>query len=775
MPMRPWFTSKNAIVIASIMLLGYLLLILTVTNIGQKKLEEARYNELHLKVDHYSELLSNYFNLAKRNLTIISTDKTVITYFANKNSGMSITYGLGASLFNVKNLLQKQVLQQNKKLNPIFSRISLLALDGSIIADSDDNKAFNDTDINLLALKDIDQKILIDDSQKEILIRLTTTIYFNYQPIAVLIADFDKSVIISLVTAQEYEGSGSHITLRSEYGDLFIWDSLDHSENDNNKHAHDDLHHSFNLKAEVVGTPFVLETWFESINNTDLFTSKWFVLVISLLAIPVFLSLYYLFYIDRKNTRLNAQITNSTKRREELLVHNELLEKEIIKRKCSEEKLAYQATHDSLTALPNRSYSLQKLNYAIDCCERSNKKVLLMYIDLDNFKQINDTLGHAAGDIILQETSKRLLHALRKTDTVARLSGDEFMVVIHELEDSEQATQLAWKILRLFDKPFQMDKHLLHTSASIGLAMYPNDADSAEMLLKSADMALYKVKGNGRNNFSFYESKMNDEVNRKVAINIRLHEALKEKTLEMYYQPLIDLKTQKIMGAEALMRWTDSELGFVPPDEFIAIAEKNNLIEQLGSFALRTAAHQAAKWQAITPLQIAVNFSSMQFRNCEKLLTEIQEVLLETGLPANKLDVEVTESLLINQEGELFDMLKSLRNMGVELSIDDFGTGYSALSYLQKFSFTKLKIDRAFIMNITKNKADQSLVTAIIAMAKALNLKVVAEGIEEKEQGLFLIDIHCEYGQGYLFSPPVTAKKFEALLHQQANSNSTFT
>ena len=774
--MRPWFTSKNAIVIASIMLLGYLLLILTVTNIGQKKLEEARYNELHLKVDHYAELLSNYFDLAKRNLTIISTDKTVITYFANKNSGMSITYGLGASLFNVKNLLQKQVQQQNEKLNPIFSRISLLALDGSIIADSDDsddNKAFNDTDINLLALKDIDQKILIDDSQKEILIRLTTTIYFNYHPIAVLIADFDKSVIISLVTAQEYEGSGSHITLQSEYGDLFIWDSLDHSEDDNNKHSHGDLHHSFNLKSEVIGTPFVLETWFESINNADLFTSKWFVLVISLLAIPVFLSLYYLFYIDRKNTRLNAQITNSTKRREELLVHNELLEKEIIKRKCSEEKLAYQATHDSLTGLPNRSYSLQKLNYAIDCCERSNKKVLLMYIDLDNFKQINDTLGHAAGDIILQETSKRLLHALRKTDTVARLSGDEFMVVIHELEDSEQATQLAWKILRLFDKPFQMDKHLLHTSASIGLAMYPNDADSAEMLLKSADMALYKVKDNGRNNFSFYESKMNDEVNRKVAINIRLHEAIKEKTLEMYYQPLIDLKTQKIMGAEALMRWTDSELGFVPPDEFIAIAEKNNLIEQLGSFALRTAAHQAAQWQAITPLQIAVNFSSMQFRNCEKLLTEIQEVLLETGLPANKLDVEVTESLLINQEGELFDMLKSLRNMGVELSIDDFGTGYSALSYLQKFSFTKLKIDRAFIMNITKNKADQSLVTAIIAMAKALNLKVVAEGIEEKEQGQFLIDIHCEYGQGYLFSPPMPANKFEALLREQANSDSS--
>ena len=771
--MRPWFTSKNAIVIASVMLAGYLLLILTVTNIGQKKLEEARYNELHLKVNHYAELLSNYFELAKRNLNLISTDKTITTFFANKNSGMSMTYGLRASLFNVEKLIQRQVESRDKKLNPIFSRISLLALDGSIIADSEQNKStFNNTNIDILDLKATDQKILIDNSKKEISIRLSTTVYFNYQPIAVLIAEFDKALIISLVTAQEYEGSGSHITLRSQYGDLFIWDSLAHSEDHSLEHTNNDIQHSFNLKADIIDTPFVLETWFESINSTELFTSKWFVLVISLLAIPVFLTLYYLFYIDRKNTLLNTQITNSTKRREELLVHNELLEKEVIKRKCSEEKLAYQATHDSLTALPNRSYSLQKLNYAIDCCERSNKKVLLMYIDLDNFKQINDTLGHASGDIILQETSKRLIGALRKTDTVARLSGDEFMVVIHELEDRQQATNLATKILHLFEKPFQIDKHLIHTTTSIGLAMYPDDASNAETLLKSADMALYKVKGNGRNNFNFYESKMNDEVNRKVSINIRLHKAIKEKTLEMYYQPLIDRSTQKIIGAEALMRWTDSELGFVPPDEFIAIAEKNNLIEQLGSFALHTAAAQAAQWQAITPLQIAVNFSSVQFRNCEKLLTEIQQVLIETGLPANKLDVEVTESLLINQEGELFDMLKSLRDMGVELSIDDFGTGYSALSYLQKFSFTKLKIDRAFIMNLTKNKADQSLVTAIIAMAKALNLKVVAEGIEEDEQKQFLIDIDCEYGQGYLFSPPITAEKFEALLREQADSDS---
>lgn len=773
--MRRWFSSKNTFLIASVMLAGYLLLILTATNVGQTKLEEAKHNELHLKVEHYAQLLGNYFELAKHNLSTIANDKAVGSFFSNKNAGMSMTYGLGASLFNIQQLIEYQVNPHKDKRSPIFSRISLLALDGSIIADSADQLKFNNSNITLLTLKMSDQKILIDDNQAEVSIRLSTTIYFQSKPIAVLIADFNKAPIITLLTAQEYLGSGSHITLLSDYGNLFVWDSLAKPNNIGVVHIHDAPVNSFYLTKKIKNTPFILETWFETISNKDLFTSKWFVLVISLLAIPVFLCLYYLFYIERKNTLLHTQINSSTKRRNELSKHNEQLEEEVKKRKLSEEKLAYQATHDSLTGLPNRSYSLQKLKDAISCCERNNKKVLLMYIDLDNFKQVNDTLGHAAGDIILKATSERLLQALRKTDTVARLSGDEFLVVINELENLQQATELAIKILHLFDQPFKMDKHIFQTSTSIGLSIYPDDAKNAETLLKSADMALYKVKGNGRNNFSFYEPKMNDEVNRKVSLNLRLRAAIEKGTLEMYYQPLIDLRTKKIIGAEALMRWTDEELGFVPPDEFIALAEKNQLIDQLGSFALNTAARQAAQWQSITPLQIAINFSSVQFRHCENLLTEIQQVLLKTNLPAEKLDVEVTESLLINQEGELFDMLKSLRNMGVELSIDDFGTGYSALSYLQKFSFTKLKIDRAFIMNLTENKSDQSLVTAIIAMAKALNLKVVAEGIETEQQMQFLTSLNCEYGQGYLFNPPLTAKKFEKLLLDQANSNSILT
>lgn len=769
MIIRQWLTSKNSLLFGSVMLASYLLLILTVTNVGQTKLQESQHNELHLKIQHYAELLSNYFDLSNRSLSFIAKNKTVSTFFANKNSGMSMTYGLRASLFNVQQLLAERIQPNQDKRPPYFSRITLLALDDTIIADTAQQREFNRDNIDLLALQSEYQTLLVNKNKNELSLRLSTTVYFQNKAIAVMVGEYDQSRIIALLNAQQYQGTGSYIRLLNEYGSLFVWNSLKNPEDFN---LGDDRVHSFHLKKKVKNTPFTLEAWVEGVDDKDLFTSKWFVLLLSLLAIPVFSGLYYLFYIERKNSLLRTQIHHSTKQQTALSTHNLQLEKEVKKRKLSEEKLAYQATHDSLTGLPNRSYSLQKLNDAVNNCQRSRKKILIMYIDLDNFKQVNDTLGHAAGDIILQETGKRLKLALRKTDTVARLSGDEFMVIIDELQDLEQAKELAVKVLHLFDQPFQMNKHLFHTSTSIGLAVFPDDATDAENLLKSADMALYKVKDTGRNNFSFFESKMNDDVNRKVAINTRLRAALKENTLEMYYQPLIDLSTQKIIGAEALMRWTDSQLGFVPPDEFIAQAEKNDLIDQLGSFALNTAAHQAAEWQQLAPLQIAINFSSVQFRHCESLLAEIQQVLLTTGLPPEKLDVEVTESLLINQEGELFDMLKSLRDMGVELSIDDFGTGYSALSYLQKFSFTKLKIDRAFIMNLTNNKADQSLVKAITAMAKALNLKVVAEGIEDEKQMQFLTSLNCEFGQGYLFSPPVTAEKFERLLRDQMNAES---
>lgn len=761
MNLKQIFTAKNAFIIASVLLGAYLLLILTVTNIGRSKLEDARYNELQFKVDHYDTLLTNYFSRVYRQMNIAANDKSVSTYFANKSSGMSMAYGLGASLFDVNQFLKKLVKNSNHNSQlPTFSRITLLSINGSVIADSDDPDTFHLHKIDVLALKQQQHKIIVDGSHSPLMMQLSTRVYFQKKPIALLIAELNPNPIIELLHSQDYSRQGSRIELSSSDGNLVAINKLPSHLIENSKHS--DL---FYFEQEINNTPFLLKAWFSQINDQELLTSRVFIIIMSILAVPIFLGIYYLVHVERKNALLQSEISHAKAQQETLSIHNFQLEKEISKRKSSEKRLAYQATHDALTGLPNRSLSLQRLNHAIDTCERHHSKVLVMYIDLDNFKQINDTLGHAAGDVILQQTSKRLLSSVRKIDTVARLSGDEFMLVISELQDQKQATELAVKILSLFDMPFEVNEQAFHTSTSIGLALYPDDGEDPSTLLKSADMALYRAKDAGRNNFSFYESQMNNEVTRKVAINRRLREAIKHNLLKMYYQPLIDLKTQKIVGAEALMRWTDEELGFVSPEEFISLAEKNGLIGQLGNFALSTAAKQAAQWQKIQPLQIAINFSSVQFRDCHALLSEIQNVLLTTGLPADKLDVEVTESLLIGEEKELLDMFRRLREMGVQLSIDDFGTGYSALSYLQKFAFTKLKIDRAFIMNLGHNLSDQTLVTAIVAMAKALHLRVVAEGIEDQEQVHFLSDLECEYGQGYLFNKPLPASEFEKLLY----------
>lgn len=755
-------SGKTAIVAAGIMLGAYLILILTVINLGQDKLKKSQYNELQLKVAHYAYTLSYFFDVAKDNMRVLSKDKTMSTFFHNQSSGMSMAYGLGASLFKLEAFIDELMLHEKINNTPIFKRISLLSLDGSTIIDSS-NTPFNLGNIDkekLLAEKNF---IHISPREKDISIKLLQLVYLNGDPIAFIVAEMNNQIIIQQLTAQEHLGSGSHLELTSANGNLFIWDSLKNNYGIRKREVVDGGNLLF-LEERIKMTPLTLIGWYKPVNNQDLFTSHWFVVVISILAIPVILGLYFLIRIEHNNTILQTEVSLAKQQKQHLSQYNYQLETEISKRKASEKVLQYQATHDSLTDLANRNYSLSQLATHIELSKRRQSKILLMYIDLDNFKHINDTLGHMAGDQVLVESSQRLLQAVRKTDTVARLGGDEFLLILPDLKHNQEATLLAVNILALFEQPFHVHGHEFFTSTSIGLSIYPQDGDNPDTLLKCADMALYRVKDSGRNSFSFYDSTMNDNIMRNVSINRRLRYAIENNKLEMYYQPLIDLQNGKICGAEALMRWTDEELGFVPPEEFILLAERNGLIHQLGDFALTQACQQAAKWQAITPLQIAVNFSSVQFRDCYALLAKIIEVLEQTGLPKSKLDVEVTESLLISQESTLSNMLAKMRSLGIQLSIDDFGTGYSALSYLQKYEFSKLKIDRAFVMNLSENKADRSLVTAIIAMAKALNLKVVAEGIEEQQQVNFLTELKCDYGQGYLFSKPLPAAEFEKLL-----------
>jgi diguanylate cyclase (GGDEF)-like protein len=775
MVIKKWFSSKTAIILAGVVLTAYLILILAVTNLGQQRLKESQYNELQLKVTNYADTLGFFFEVNQDNIDNIAADKTMSTFFANLASGMSMEYGLGSSLFNLDKLIND--LARNSKINdiPIYERIELVDFSKRLIVDTNPDAVLNISQIPFAEIQKNTSsetknasKILTVNTPAGLKIKLLKTVYYQNKPSALLIAEINSNLLIQQLISQRHTSNDSHIQLSTPIGDIQGWNSFTAAEPQSRSAP---LYKNIYIEAPIRGTIFSLEGWFEPINEQDIFTSGWFVLAISILAFPVLMGLSYLMRINKSNIILHTKVELSTKQQAILAEKNTKLQTEVAKRKQSEQELVHQANHDSLTQLPNRSYSQDRLIQAINNSQRDNTQILIMFIDLDNFKQINDTLGHGAGDQILQQTSARLISSVRNTDTVARLGGDEFLLIIPKITDEKTAQDLAGKILTSFEQPFLIDNQELFTSTSIGMSIYPQDGKTPKNLLKNADTALYKVKEAGRNGFSFYEPSMNHNVQRNLLLNSRLRQAISNNELVLYYQPIIDLKTRKIIAAEALMRWQDKELGFISPDEFIPLAEKNGLIHIIGERALEEACTQAAEWQSISPIQIAVNFSCVQFRYCDQLLLTIRKILKKSGLPANKLEMEVTESLLINQDDDLMNMLEELKAEGVKLSIDDFGTGYSALSYLQKFSFSTLKIDRAFISNMASNQADMSLVTAILAMASALELKVIAEGIESDWQADLLERRQCEYGQGYLFSRAVPAAEFKQLLLKDKQCN----
>lgn len=764
MKLKQKISSSRLIIIAAVLLVAYLVSILAVTNLGQTRLKESQQRELNLKVQNYTSTLEYFFNVTNDELTNIAGDKLMLTYFANLASGMSMKYGLGASLFKLNRKLNNLIDNTEINQHSVYKRFALVGYNGAIIADTDKNV---DPMFAMVKPQGIHEKGYIIRTLQyagDTHIQLVKLVYYAGKPVAFLVADLNKQVIVAQLTAQEHEYSQSRMDLTSADGDIFIWDSLT-----NNKQSANDesaLVNKIYFETPIENTPFKLRSWFEPVNEKDIFTSGWFIAGLSFLAVPVFFGLFYTFIINNANIILRTKFEESHKQRRMLSVQNQLLTEEVEKRKISEQKLAHQAAHDALTGLPNRTYGNGRLEEELAKAKATNSNVLVMFIDLDNFKQINDTLGHLAGDQILMQSTERLLGSVRNSDVLARLGGDEFLLVIPELKSVASAQFLAKRVLSLFEKPFVWDNQELFISGSIGMSIYPQDGDNAQQMLASADTAMYRSKQDGRNAFSFYNTAMSADLQRTLDLDGRLRQAIANNELELYYQPIIDLASNKIVGAEALMRWHDERFGFVSPDEFILLAEKNGLIHKLGEFAITQACTQAAKWQEIAPLHIAINFSSVQFRYCDQLFKQICDVLIESGLPANKLDVEVTENLLLNHNEDVVILLNKLQDMGIQLSIDDFGTGYSALSYLQKFPFDRLKIDRAFLQNMQTNDSDRALVNAIVSMAKALNLKVVAEGIEDQWHADYLIAMNCEYGQGYLYSKPVPAEEFELLLLQ---------
>jgi diguanylate cyclase (GGDEF)-like protein/PAS domain S-box-containing protein len=442
---------------------------------------------------------------------------------------------------------------------------------------------------------------------------------------------------------------------------------------------------------------------------------------------------------------------------------------DLTERKQAEERIRYMADHDALTGLPNRVLLQDRLQQALAHAARTQTLVALMFIDLDYFKHINDSLGHQVGDSLLRDVARRLLHCVREGDSVARLGGDEFVLALPLVGGSHDAARVAQKVLDALDSPFQCGDHELHVSGSIGVSMYPEDGRDVATLMRTADTAMYYAKEKGRGNYQFFTQSLNRAAQRRLQLTNALRHALNRNEFVLYYQPQVDLDSGAIFAAEALLRWKrDSE----PPvgcNEFIAIAEETGLILPIGEWVLREACKQLRQWHesGFGGLTMAVNLSPRQFfqPNFEQM---VRDALDDAGVPPNRLDLEITEGILMQRTEDNVATLKVLSDMGIKLSIDDFGTGYSSLAYLQRFPVDALKIDRSFISGIGQDSNDTALVAAIISMANSLRLKVLAEGVETDEQKCFLQSHGCPSGQGYYYSKPVSAEEFTEMLVRQS-------
>lgn len=438
------------------------------------------------------------------------------------------------------------------------------------------------------------------------------------------------------------------------------------------------------------------------------------------------------------------------------------LAEDITEKKEIENKIHYLANFDSLTGLPNREHMKEHIYHNLRLAKRSNRPFTIMFLDLDHFKEINDSLGHSYGDILLQEVGKRLKIVLREEDTLSRLGGDEFIVLLPDT-DSNGASQVAQKILEIISSPFAIENHELTITASVGIALYPVDGVDMELLLKNADSAMYRAKQEGRNTYCFFTEEMQKKSTRNLLLSNALRHAINNNELSLVYQPQFSAVDQKIIGAEALLRWTHPEFGVISPLEFIPIAENNGLILSIGEWVLRTAAGQTKQWMetGMEPIIMAVNLSAVQFKSAN-LPVVIAEILQNIGLPPEYLELELTEGVAMNDPHRAISVMNELHDKGIRMSIDDFGTGYSSLSYLKKFNIYKLKIDQSFVRDINVDPEDKAIVGAIISMAKSLGLQTIAEGVETISQLEYLREQGCDEIQGYYFSKPLTIEAFEA-------------
>lgn len=440
---------------------------------------------------------------------------------------------------------------------------------------------------------------------------------------------------------------------------------------------------------------------------------------------------------------------------------------DVTEQRRAEEKAQYLAYYDSITNLPNRALCKERLKHAILHAHRSDKMLSVLFLDLDRFNVVNDTLGHAAGDILLKQVAEKLQECIHEDELVARIGGDEFLLILPEISSEKEVTKIAGDVLNIFNQPFIIQDKEIFISTSMGISFYPHDGMDVETLFKNADTALYRAKERGRNNYQFYASKMNDRALERLSLEQDLRKAVERNELFLLYQPRVSLKSGRIVGVEALIRWKHTLLGTISPAEFIPLAEESGLIVPIGEWVIRTACLQNKVWhdKGYKDLRLAVNISPKQFKH-GNLTDNVKAIIHELGMSPRLLELEITEGCMVENTDVNLNVIQTLKSIGLDISVDDFGTGFSSLNYLKQFKVDFLKIDQSFVNGIPDDLNDSAITNAIINMGHSLKLSVVAEGVETREQAEFLRDNDCDEIQGYYFSRPVSAEEIEKLIDE---------
>ena len=740
--------------LAGPLLILYMLLLLGVTSLAQRDFRSSYTTQLQLDLDKRAAALSYFYQERINDIRTLSSDSALEAYFANEALGMSMEYGLRASLLKASRILREKAEATTLGGQTVFSRIVFTRMDSSILLDTS-NDTLRAGRFPVLASQTTQEVEIIADANTVVLSQ--PYLYKGKMHGRLLAFVNHEQAFRQLV----YEGSSpaaSRIVLLIEGRTAASIDKRPGS---------------IRVQAGVKATPFRLEAHYYPTGMTSYLTSGWSSALLALLTVFILAGVAIAKRIRSQNSILYGRFEESARHRELLHQQNRQLQEEIHKRQDYEALLSRQANFDELTGLPNRSLGMERMSQALANQQAVDELVVVLLVDLDRFKQVNDTLGHAAGDRLLVEAAQRLLDSVRESDTVARLGGDEFMILLPALNKRESAGLICRKILDSFSLPFVTANYEFFLTTSIGVAIAPDDGDDPHTLLKNADIALYKAKDEGRNTLRFFTPEMNERLKARQSMENLLIHALERNELFLLYQPVVCVTDPIIIGAEALLRWRNSALGLVSPDQFIPLCEDMGIIEEIGEWVLIQACNQASHWQSIGPLRLSVNISSVQLRVPGTFLEMVGGILKRSGLPASNLELEVTERVVLDDSSTNQSVLRGLDSLGVRLSIDDFGTGFSALGYLKKFPFDTLKIDKSFVHDLPHDAGSVALARAILAMAHALGLDVIAEGIENSAQADFLASQHCDFAQGYHFHKPMPAEDLTALLSAQSSKHST--